>query len=129
MIPAGLIDDGLMPALAQLAQRSSIPADLRGDVGRLPEATEAALYFVCSEALANVAKHAAASRVTIDVRAENERVSIAVRDDGAGGADPRAGSGLHGLADRVEALGGRLDVESRAGAGTRIAATIPTGPA
>jgi signal transduction histidine kinase len=129
VMPAGLVDGGLMPALEQLAQRSSTPARVRGGVGRLPEPVETALYFVCSEALANVAKHAAASLVAIDVDAGPDHVSVAVRDDGAGGADPNIGSGLRGLADRVEALGGRFDLESPIGVGTRVTATIPSGTA
>jgi signal transduction histidine kinase len=122
--PVILTDAGLVPALAQLADRSAIPVEVRGAVGRLPPAVEAALLFVCSEALANVAKHAAASHVTIDVAGDRRRVSVAVADDGRGGADPSTGSGLRGLADRVEALGGRLAVTSRPGEGTRVAAEL-----
>jgi signal transduction histidine kinase len=122
--PPALTDGGLIAALAQLAQRSPIPVEVRGTVPRLPPPVEAALYFVCSEALANVGKHAAASRVTIDVRADDARAAVVVADDGVGGADPSAGSGLTGLADRVEALGGRLDVASPSGGGTRVVAEI-----
>jgi len=108
-----------------LAEHSVLPVDVRGELARLPEVVEAALYFVCSEALANVAKHAAATRATIEVRAEAGRVSVTIVDDGSGGADPTRGSGLRGLADRVEALGGRLAVESEPGTGTRVTAEIP----
>ena len=87
---------------------------------------EAALYFVCSEGLANAVKHAGASRISIGVGAEQGRVALSVADDGVGGADADAGSGLRGLADRVEALGGRLHLRSAAGAGTRLVAELPT---
>jgi signal transduction histidine kinase len=126
VIPSRLVDGGMMPALELLVERSSTPAVLRGSVGRLPKVVEAALYFVCSEALANVAKHANAVRVTIDVRQAEASVSVAVRDDGSGGADPSAGSGLRGLADRVEALGGTLELTSPPGGGTQVAAVLPT---
>jgi len=122
--PAIVTEAGLMPAVAELAERSPIPVEVRGAIGRLPPAVETALFFVCSEALANVAKHAAASRVTIDVAANRRRVTVAVADDGRGGADPSTGSGLRGLADRVEALGGRLAVTSRPGEGTRVSAEL-----
>ena len=122
--PPILTDAGLVPALLQLADRSAIPVDVRGSVGRLRPPVEAALFFVCSEALTNVAKHAAASKVTIHVAANRRRAAIAVVDDGRGGADPSTGSGLRGLADRVEALGGRLALTSRLGEGTRVAAEI-----
>jgi glucose-6-phosphate-specific signal transduction histidine kinase len=79
---------------------------------RLPPAVEVAAYFVVSESLANVAKHAGATAVSVSLRATDERVVLEVRDDGVGGADPGAGSGLRGLDDRVQALGGRLEVES-----------------
>ena len=123
--PAVLTEQGLVPALAALAERSVLPVDVRGELARLPGVVEAALYFVCSEALANAAKHAAATRVTIAVQAEAGWVAVAVVDDGSGGADPARGSGLRGLADRVEALGGRLRVESEPGRGTRVTADLP----
>jgi signal transduction histidine kinase len=84
-------------------------------------------YFVCAEALANVAKHAAASRVTVAITAGDGRLRVEIADDGAGGADPGRGSGLRGLADRVETIGGTLLVESTSGHGTRLAAEIPFG--
>jgi signal transduction histidine kinase len=80
---------------------------------------------VCAEALTNVAKYATATRVTIAVRREPGRLTVAIADDGAGGADPAGGTGLRGLADRVEALGGRLSVDSPRGAGTRLVAELP----
>jgi signal transduction histidine kinase len=95
-------------------------------VGRLAPTVEAAVYFLCSEALANAAKYADAARMTIDVAEANGVVLVAVADDGIGGADASRGSGLRGLADRVEALGGQLSVRSPVGGGTRLEATIPT---
>jgi signal transduction histidine kinase len=126
--PAALTDSGLMPALSLLAERSAIPVRLSGTLGRLPGPVEATLFFICSEALANVAKHAAASRVSIELREEHERVVAVIFDDGVGGADTTRGSGLRGLVDRVQALGGQLKVESPPGAGTRLVAELPRGP-
>ena len=116
-----------MPALALLAARSPIPVQVTGAVDMLSRPVEAALYFVCSEALANVAKHAAASRVSIELREEGGRVFATVIDDGQGGADAGRGSGLRGLADRLEALGGALRVESPSEGGTRVVAEVPIG--
>jgi signal transduction histidine kinase len=123
--PAALMDGGLMPAIAQVVKRSTVPVDVRGSVIQLSSTVEAALYFVCSEALANVAKHARASHAAIDVRADQAQVTIEIADDGAGGALPSRGSGLAGLIDRVEALGGTLRLESPRGAGTRLTVKIP----
>jgi signal transduction histidine kinase len=123
--PAALTDDGALAAVLLLARRSPVPVVVSGELPRLSSALEAAVYFVCSEALANIAKHAAASRVWIDLRADRDRVSVSVRDDGVGGAAPSRGSGLRGLIDRVEAFGGRLVVESAPGTGTRLVAEIP----
>jgi signal transduction histidine kinase len=123
--PRALTEGGLAAGIAQLAAHSPVPVAVRGSVGRLPAPIETALFFVCSEALANVSKHAQASRVAIELRAHRRRVEVVVADDGVGGAEPGRGSGLAGLADRVEALGGTLRVESRAGAGTRVVAQLP----
>jgi signal transduction histidine kinase len=123
--PAALAERGLEAALAQLAERAAVPVEVRGTVRRLPAAIEAALFFVCSEGLANVAKHAHASRAVIEVRETGGSVSVEVADDGEGGAAAARGSGLAGLADRVEALGGTLRIDSPRGRGTRIAAEIP----
>jgi len=123
--PAVLTRQGLMPALAQLAERSATPVRVTGTAGVLPEPVEAALFFVCSEALANIAKHAAASAAAIHVRADRDSVRVEVADDGRGGADASRGSGLAGLTDRVEALGGRLRTESPPGRGTRLVAWLP----
>jgi signal transduction histidine kinase len=122
--PAALSERGLMPALAMLAESTPVPVEITGEVGRLPEPIEAALFFVCSEALTNVAKHALASRASIDVTEERGHVVATIVDDGVGGANPGHGSGLRGLADRVEALGGRLLVESPRAGGTRLVAEI-----
>jgi signal transduction histidine kinase len=123
--PGALTEGGLMPALARLAARSPIPVAVTGTVTRLPAPVEAALYFVCSEALTNAAKHSSASSISVKVGQERKRVVVSIVDDGVGGADPSKGSGLRGLADRIEALGGRLAVESAGGSGTRIDADLP----
>jgi PAS domain S-box-containing protein len=126
--PAILTDGGLAPALSALATRASIPVEITDVPGeRLPEPVEAAAYYLIAEAVTNVAKHAQASHVSVSVRRDNGRVVVDVVDDGVGGADADAGSGLHGLADRVEALHGRLHIESPRGGGTRIEAQIPVG--
>ena len=93
--------------------------------GRLPERQEVAAYYVVSESLTNVAKYACASSAAVEVRLADGRLLVEIVDDGIGGADTRRGSGLRGLADRVEALGGRLRIWSPAGGGTRVEAEIP----
>jgi signal transduction histidine kinase len=124
--PAILSKGGLGPALKTLARRSPVPVELDVRVdGRLPQPLEAAAYYVASEALTNAAKHARASEVQVEVRADDKCVQLAVQDDGVGGADPGHGSGLIGLKDRVEALGGELAVASPAGGGTSLRARIP----
>jgi signal transduction histidine kinase len=122
--PPILTEEGLRPALAALARRAPVPVALDVPPERLPMRVEATAYFVASEALANVAKHAHASQATIAVSRTNGHVSVEVADDGVGGADAD-GAGLRGLRDRVEALDGRLDVESGAHGGTRVTAAIP----
>ncbi len=122
--PAILTDEGLAPALSALARRAAVPVELNVCAGRLPPTVEATAYFVAGEALANVVKHAHASCVTIEVTSANGQVAIAVTDDGVGGADAD-GAGLRGLRDRVEALDGRLRIESPLVGGTRVAAAIP----
>ena len=124
--PAVLTERGLGPALESLANRAPLPVEVelpRDE--RLPRRVEAAAYYVVSEALANVAKYANASGVTVSVAQENGFAVVQVVDDGVGGADPQRGSGLRGLMDRIEALDGTLSVYSRPGAGTRIRAEIP----
>jgi len=128
--PRTLTEQGLGGALRSLASRSPVPVDLAVvDGGPLPDEVEAAAYFVCSEAIANVAKYASASRVRVAVAVRNGSVEVEVADDGVGDADPARGTGLAGLADRVEALGGRLVVESEPGSGTRVRAEMPLGRA
>jgi signal transduction histidine kinase len=131
--PALLTERGLGAALASLAERSAVPVRLAAPSERLPAVIETVVYFVCSEALANVAKHAGATRADIRVRLEGDLVTVSIADDGTGGADPSAGSGLKGVADRVEALGGRLLVHSPPSGGTQLRVQIPavfprTGP-
>jgi len=122
--PRLLTEHGLPAALADLARRAPVPVALDVSPGRLPAPLEAAAYFVCSEALANVAKHAHASRAAITVVRTNGRLLMSVRDDGTGGAEPAGGSGLRGLADRVEALGGRFAIDSPPGVGTTVSAEL-----
>jgi signal transduction histidine kinase len=124
--PAILSRGGLKPALRNLARRSGIPVELDVDaVRRLPAPVEVAAYYVVSEALTNAAKYAQASLVRVGVEADDAALRMAIRDDGVGGADPVRGSGLVGLRDRVEALGGQLDVESPVGGGTTLVVVIP----
>ena len=126
--PAILTQSGLGAALRSLAERSAIPVELRcASDRRYPAEVEATAYFTVSEALANVAKHAQASRVVVVVDEVDGRLSIEVRDDGVGGASLDGGSGLRGLTDRVEAVGGRVDVRSGSGAGTVVLAVMPCG--
>jgi PAS domain S-box-containing protein len=123
--PAILTEYGLEPALRALADRSPLPVELDVELeDRLPQPVEAAAYYVAAEALTNVAKHAQATAVNVRVSRDDGRAVIEVADDGRGGADA-SGSGLRGLADRVEALAGRLAVTSTAGAGTTLRAEMP----
>jgi signal transduction histidine kinase len=124
--PSILAKGGLHPALKTLARRSAVPVTL--DIGierRLPEATEVAAYFLVAEALTNVDKHAQASEVTVGAHADHDNLHLLIRDDGIGGADSRKGSGLIGLKDRVEALGGHIQIVSHPGNGTSLDVTIP----
>jgi signal transduction histidine kinase len=124
--PAILSEGGLGPALRTLARRSSVPVQLQVEMeGRLPERVEVTAYYVVSEALTNVAKHANASAVEVDVDRDDGLVRLAIRDDGVGGADPVRGSGLIGLKDRVEGTGGTLHVESPPGQGTSLLVELP----
>ncbi|SDK88509.1 PAS domain S-box protein [Streptomyces indicus] len=125
--PAILSKGGLGPALRALARRSSVPVelDLRIPRARLPEPVEVAAYYVVSEALANTAKHARATHVSVQVVRAEEAVELAISDDGVGGAEPARGSGLVGLADRVEAIGGTLHVNSQLGNGTSLCVRLP----
>jgi signal transduction histidine kinase len=124
--PAILTEGGLRPALATLARRSPVPVDLDVRGGdRLPDAMEVGLYYVASEALTNVIKHAQATHVVVDLQLDPTVARLQVSDDGVGGADVRAGSGLVGLTDRLHALGGTIEVRSPAGEGTRLDAHLP----
>jgi signal transduction histidine kinase len=123
--PAVLTERGLGAALEALALRAPLPVELDIAIDRpIPEPVEAGAYYVVAEALANVHKHAGARRVVVNATSDDRSLVIAVADDGVGGADEE-GEGLRGLADRVEALGGRLTLESPTGGGTRLRAEIP----
>jgi signal transduction histidine kinase len=124
--PAILADGGLRPAMKTLARRSAVPVRLDIQVeGRLPEPVETAAYYVVAEALTNAAKHARATAADIEVAETDGVLHVRVRDDGRGGADCSAGSGLVGLRDRAEALGGHLRLHSLPGAGTTLEITLP----
>jgi signal transduction histidine kinase len=124
--PAILTDRGLAPAIASLADRGSVPISVDVEVEeRLPAPIEAAAYFLVAEALTNVARYAEALSATVSVRRDGDELIVEVADDGVGGVDPSAGSGIRGLQDRVAAVGGRLEIDSPVGHGTRLRATLP----
>ena len=123
--PVALTEQGLAGALAAAAERAPLPVELEVTEARYPAGVEAAAYYIVSEALANVAKYAQASEARVTVREAGAELVVEVRDDGVGGADGSRGTGLRGLADRVEALEGELEVESPPGRGTRVAARLP----
>jgi signal transduction histidine kinase len=126
--PSILTNRGLGAALEALATRSPMPVELvEVAAQRLPAPVETSAYFVVAEALTNAAKHARCTHVQVGVRLEEGAVTVEVRNDGVGGATPSAGSGLRGLADRVSALGGRLEIESPAGEGTTVRARLALG--
>jgi PAS domain S-box-containing protein len=126
--PPLLTEQGLVPALQALASRSQVPVTIRCDtIGRMDASVESAAYFVVSEALTNVMRHAHASHVTVTVERRNSILELEVRDDGSGGASIEAGSGLRGLADRVAALDGRLQLDSPSGSGTVVRVELPSG--
>src|SRR5215831_1613080 len=127
MHPKTLTGRGLQGAVGELAGRSPVTVAVAVPATRFPPAVEAAAYFVCAESLTNVAKHAEASQVHMRITQENGRLRVVIADDGIGGADPSRSSGLRGLADRVEALGGSLAVDSPPGGGTRVMAELPCG--
>jgi len=124
--PAILSEGGLAPALKTLARRSTVPValEMRSEA-RSPEPVEVAAYYVVSEMLTNAAKHAQATVVRVDVEQQDDVLHVFVRDDGVGGADPDRGSGLVGLKDRVESLGGLISVSSPVGAGTSVTVELP----
>jgi signal transduction histidine kinase len=124
--PSILTEGGLSPALKALGRRS--PVRVKLDMGfehRLPDHVEVAVYYTVSEALTNTSKHADATRVWVSLRLDHGTLRLSIRDDGVGGADSRRGSGLTGLRDRIEALGGRIKIESPSGNGTLIEVEIP----
>jgi signal transduction histidine kinase len=124
--PAVLSQGGLGPALRTLARRSAIPVQLDLTTNeRLPDPIEAAVYFVASEALANATKHAQAFTIDLSLTQRNGSLLLSIRDDGVGGADARKGSGLVGLHDRVEALGGTIRIDSPPGCGTSLVVNLP----
>jgi signal transduction histidine kinase len=127
--PAILETGGLAPALRALARRSAVPVDLSISVrGRVPHQAGITAYYIVSEALTNAARHARASRVRVEAGMTDGMLRLLVRDDGVGGADPARGSGLLGLSDRVEAIGGRIEIASPPGGGTSLLAMIPVPP-
>jgi signal transduction histidine kinase len=124
--PSVLSDRGLDAALSGLAERASVPVEIRGGISeRLPPALETAAYYVVAETLTNVGRHSGATRAHVDVRRSNGTLVLAIGDDGHGGAERRPGSGLEGLAQRVEALDGTLEVDSPDGGPTTITARLP----
>jgi signal transduction histidine kinase len=126
--PAILSKGGLGPTLKTLARRSAVPVTLDLTIDRrLPDPVEVGAYYVVSEALTNAAKHSRASEVAVCGQTKDHTLSLSIRDNGIGGADVGNGSGLLGLRDRVEALGGRMRINSPAGSGTSLDVTIPFG--
>jgi signal transduction histidine kinase len=124
--PAILSSAGLRPALRALGRRSAVPVDMDVRIdGRLPEPVEVGAYYVVSEMLTNAAKHARASLVAVGAEASGGALRLRVRDDGVGGADPLRGSGLTGLKDRIEALGGTFSLHSPKGGGTAVSCELP----
>jgi signal transduction histidine kinase len=125
--PVALSERGLRSALESLAAGCATPTTLEVGEQELPEQVEVAAYFIVSESLTNANKYAGAGAVQVRIVPEAQTVLVEIVDDGIGGADPEAGTGLRGLADRIEALGGRLEVDSPPGAGTRVSARLPLG--
>jgi signal transduction histidine kinase len=123
--PLALREGGLLAGLQELTERSPWPVRLAFDGGRFPAEVEAAIYFLCAEGLANAAKHARAAHVQVAVQSGSDRVEVHLADDGVGGADLTGGTGLRGLTDRIEALGGWVTLDSPTGGGTRLTAQIP----
>jgi signal transduction histidine kinase len=124
--PATLAHGGLGPAMRTLARRSVIPVELQEVIEeRLPEPIEVGAYFVTSEALANAAKHSQASRIEVSLTTSDSTLLLSISDDGVGGADPTRGSGLVGLTDRIEAVGGTFNMTSVPGEGTSLVVTLP----
>jgi len=127
--PAILSEGGLGPALQMLGRRSALPVEVDSTIqSRLPPPVEVAAYFVVSEALTNAAKHASASSAQVRVRPGNGALHLSVHDDGSGGADPARGTGLIGLTDRIQALGGTITIHSPTGQGTTLDVDLPVPP-
>jgi PAS domain S-box-containing protein len=126
--PAALTEQGLGPALAGVAKRMEIDIDVKAPDERLPENIEATTYYIVSEALTNIAKHAEATRARVVITVDGDSLKFEITDDGRGGADPSAGSGILGLRDRAEAVGGTLFVISPPGKGTVVTAQLPLNP-
>jgi signal transduction histidine kinase len=124
ILPVGLIRGGLGAAIDGLVSRLDLPVDVEVSPGRLPGDIEASAYFIVAETLTNVIKHARATRAEVRATVDESRLCIEVRDDGVGGVDAE-GYGLVGIADRVDALGGELTIESGNGLGTTVAARLP----
>jgi PAS domain S-box-containing protein len=127
--PSSLGERGLAHAVERLASRCPVPVERQVVDGRLPQSAETALYFTVAEALTNVAKYADATRVRVSVAVEDAHATAEIADDGCGGAVASDGSGLRGLADRLEAIGGSFELESPAGGGTVVRARVPLAPA
>jgi len=125
--PTILAEAGLMPAIRSLADRCPIPIEVTGDLDRIEPKLEMALYFVAAEAITNAVKHSKGQRICVDVRRGSGCATVDISDDGIGGANPSRGTGLVGLADRVAAVGGRLDVLSSHPHGTTLHAEVPCG--
>ena len=127
--PGVLSEAGLGPALEALARRSAVPVELDLNLGSpLDQQVEVAAYYTTSEALANTAKHAQATVIDLRVQGDDSALTLSIRDDGIGGANPSRGSGITGLKDRVEALGGTISVLSRPGHGTTLHVRLPADP-
>jgi len=126
-LPPAQLDAGLAPALRELAGRAPLPVEVRATSARLPAGIEAAAYFIACEGLTNAVKHAKASKVVLSAGRANGKLVVSVADDGVGGAAGAGGSGLRGLADRIAAQGGTLEIRSEPGAGTTLTAELPCG--
>jgi signal transduction histidine kinase len=124
-LPPSQLDAGLAAAFEELARRSPVAVDVRVTAERFPRDLEAAAYFIGAEAITNAVKHASASQITVSADRRNDRLVLAIGDDGVGGAHPVGGSGLTGLVDRAQALGGTLRVDSDRGGGTTLTAELP----
>jgi signal transduction histidine kinase len=123
--PVLLSREGLRPAIARLAERSTVPVEVEIDDGRFPPDVEATAYYIATEALANIAKHADATKARVSVARDRDVLRIEITDDGKGGADPSHGTGILGLRDRAEAAGGSLVVISRPRIGTVVTGVLP----